>query len=199
MPIIIGKPAPDFETQAVMPDGQFKAVKLSDYKGKWVILFFYPLAFTFVCPTEITQYSDAFPQFKALNTEVLACSVDSQFANLAWTMQPRNKGGLGTLQIPLVCDLTKKISTDYGVLINDGPDAGVALRGLFIIDPAGNVRQVTINDLPVGRNVEETMRLLQAFQHHEKTGSVMPCGWKPGSKTMEADPKKSQEYFNALQ
>lgn len=199
MPAIIGKPAPQFDTVAVMPDQTFKNVKLSDYKGKWVILFSYPLDFTFVCPTEIIQYSDRAAEFKALNTEVLAWSIDSQFSHLAWTMQARNQGGLGKMNIPLIADVTKQISKDYGVLIEDGADAGVALRSIFIIDPAQNIRQITINDLPVGRNVDETLRLLQAFQYHEKTGDVVPCNWTPGAATMVADPKKSQEYFKNVQ
>merc|ERR1712000_358474 len=151
---------------------------------KWVVLFSYPLDFTFVCPTEITQYSDRFAEFDKLN-----CAV------LSWSMQERKQGGLGKMNIPLIADVTKNISRDYGVLINDGPDAGVALRSIFLIDPNQNVRQITINDLPVGRNVDETLRLLQAFQYHEKTGEVVPCNWKPGSATMKADPKQSQEYF----
>ena len=196
MPAIIGKPAPQFEAMAVMPDQTMATVKLSDYKGKWVVLFSYPLDFTFVCPTEIIQYSDRFPEFEKLNCQVLSWSVDSQFSHLAWVQQPRKKGGLGEMKIPLIADLNKKISSDYGVLIQDGPDAGVALRSIFIIDPAQNIRQITVNDLPVGRNVDETLRLLQAFQYHEKTGEVVPCNWKPGGATMKADPKQSQEYFN---
>ena len=192
MPAIIGKPAPQFDAVAVMPDSTFKNIKLSDYKGKWVILFSYPLDFTFVCPTEIIQYSDRAAEFTSLNCEVLAWSIDSQFSHLAWTMQARNQGGLGKMNIPLIADVTKQISKDYGVLIEDGADAGVALRSVFLIDPAQNIRQITVNDLPVGRNVDETLRLLQAFQYHEKTGDVVPCNWKPGSATMVADPKKSQ-------
>jgi tryparedoxin peroxidase (2-Cys peroxiredoxin) len=197
MPAIIGKPAPQFETEALMPDGSFKKVKLSDYKGKWVILFFYPLDFTFVCPTEITQYSDRAAEFAALNTEVVAASVDSVHAHLAWTMQDRKKGGLGKMNIPMLGDLTKQVAKDYDVLINEGDDAGTALRGIFIIDPDQKLRQITVNDLPVGRNVEETLRLLQAFQYHARTGDVVPCSWKPGAKTMKADPKLSQEFFGA--
>lgn len=191
--VAIQKPAPAFSATACMPDGTFKTVSLDDYKGKWLVLFFYPLDFTFVCPTEITQFSDRVAEFNKLNCEVVACSVDSEFSHLAWTMQPRKKGGLGEMAIPILSDIKKTISTDYGVLLDDG----VALRGTFIIDPKQNVRQITMNDLPVGRNVDETLRLIQAFQYVEEHGEVCPMGWKPGQKTMKADPKGSQEYFNA--
>ncbi len=194
---IIRKPAPQFSTDALMPDGSFKTVSLSDYKGKWVILFFYPLDFTFVCPTEIIQYSDRAKEFEDLGCQVIAASVDSKFSHLAWTNQERKKGGLGKMNIPILSDLTKQISKDYGVLIEEGEDNGVAFRGIFIIDPKQNLRQITVNDLPVGRNVDETLRLLQAFQYNEKHGEVVPCGWKPGAKTMKADPKLSQDYFSA--
>ncbi|KAJ9523297.1 hypothetical protein QJQ45_005254 [Haematococcus lacustris] len=160
---IIGKPAPGFKATAVV-DGQMKDVSLSDFKGKYIVLFFYPLDFTFVCPTEITAFSDRIDEFKAINTEVVGVSVDSQFTHLAFVNTPRNKGGLGGCKYPLVADLTKKIATDYGVLITEGPDAGVALRGLFIISPEGVLRQITVNDLPVGRSVDETLRLIKAFQ-----------------------------------
>ena len=191
----IGKPAPAFKATAVMPNGTFAPLTLEQFHGKWVILFFYPLDFTFVCPTEITQYSDRFDEFKALNCEVIAASVDSEYSHLAWTSQERRKGGLGQMKIPIMSDITKQISRDYGVLIEE---AGVALRGIFIIDPRGVLRQVTINDLPVGRNVDETLRLLQGFQYVEEHGEVVPCGWKPGAKTMKADPKGSQEYFSQV-
>ena len=190
---VIGKPAPAFKTQALMPDGSFKELNLTDYKGKWLILFFYPLDFTFVCPTEIIQYSERVAEFNAIGAEVVAASVDSLFSHLAWTKQSRKEGGLGEMKIPILADLTKQVSKDYAVLNEDG----VAFRGIFIIDPAQNIRQITINDLPVGRNVDETLRLLQAFQFVEKHGEVCPAGWKPGQKTMKADPKGSQEFFKA--
>lgn len=189
----IQKPAPNFEATAVSTSGEFETVKLSDYKGKYLVFFFYPLDFTFVCPTEIIAYSDRAEEFKAINCEVLACSVDSQFSHLAWTQLPRNKGGLGKMNIPIVADLTKQISRDYGVLLED---AGVALRGLFIIDDKGILRQITMNDLPVGRSVDETLRLVQAFQFTDKHGEVCPAGWKPGSDTMKPSVKESQEYFS---
>jgi alkyl hydroperoxide reductase subunit AhpC len=184
--------APDFKSTALLANGTFGEVKLDDYKGKWVVLFFYPLDFTFVCPTEIIQFSDRAAEFRAINTEIIGASVDSQFSHLAWTMQDRKKGGLGKMNIPLIADLTRSIATAYGVLKED---EGIAYRGLFIIDPAGNLRQITVNDLPIGRSVDETLRLVQAFQFNAEHGEVCPAGWKPGQKTMKADPKGSQEYF----
>lgn len=188
------KPAPQFKTTALLPDGSFGDVELAQYAGKWVVLFFYPLDFTFVCPTEIIQFSDRVEEFRRINCEVIAASIDSQFSHLAWTNLDRKKGGLGKMNIPILADVTKKVSTDYGVLKED---EGIAFRGLFIIDPKQNLRQITINDLPVGRNVDEILRLVQAFQFVEEHGEVCPAGWKPGSKTMSADPVKSQAYFQA--
>jgi len=186
--------APDFKKDAVVGDG-FVEVKLSDYKGKWLVIFFYPLDFTFVCPTEICAFNDAHETFKKLNCEVVAVSCDSKFSHLAWTKLDRKKGGLSKTSIPIIADFTKEMARDYGVLIEEGPDTGVALRGLFIIDPKQNVRQVTINDLPVGRSVDETIRLLKAFQFVELHGEVCPINWKEGNATMKADPKGSLEYF----
>ena len=161
-----------------------------------MVLFFYPLDFTFVCPTEIIAFSDRIEEFKALGVEVLGCSIDSAFSHLAWIQTPRNKGGLGDLKYPLVADITKSISKDYEVLIEDGDNAGVALRGLFIISPEGILRQKTVNDLPVGRSVDETLRLLKAFQFTDKHGEVCPANWTPGADTIKPNPKDSQEYFS---
>ncbi|XP_057308308.1 peroxiredoxin-2-like [Hydractinia symbiolongicarpus] len=190
----ISKPAPLWEGQAVV-DGAFKDLKLSDYKGKYLVFFFYPLDFTFVCPTEIIAFSDRIDEFKKLNTEVVAVSVDSVFTHLAWINTPRKQGGLGKMRIPLLADLTKQISKDYGVLLED---AGHTLRGLFIIDDKGILRQITMNDLPVGRSVDETLRLVQAFQYTDKHGEVCPAGWKPGADTIVPDPKKKLNYFNKV-
>ncbi len=189
---LVQKKAPDFSADAVVKGGDFKAVKLSDYSGKWVVLFFYPLDFTFVCPTEITAFSDAHSEFQKLGAEVLACSVDSKFSHLAWVQTPRNKGGLGNIEFPILADLSKKISADYGVLL----DAGIALRGLFIIDPKGNVRYEVVHDLGIGRNPAEVLRVLEAIQTVEKTGEVCPAGWAKGADTMKPDPKGSQSYFS---
>jgi alkyl hydroperoxide reductase subunit AhpC len=190
----IGAPAPAFTAQAVV-DGQIKEVSLADYLGKYVVLFFYPLDFTFVCPTEITAFNDRLEDFKAINAEVIGCSVDSQFSHLTFNNTPRNKGGLGGCSFPLVSDLTKKIATEYGVLIES---EGITLRGLFIISPTGILRQITINDLPVGRSVEETLRLVKAFQFTDEHGEVCPANWAPGSKTMKPDVVESKEYFSSL-
>jgi peroxiredoxin 3 len=158
------------------------------------VLFFYPLDFTFVCPTEIIAFSDRIKEFKDLNTEVVGVSVDSHFSHLAWTNLPRKQGGIGKIEYPLLADLTKQVSQDYGVLL----DAGISLRGLFIIDPNQVVRQVTINDLPVGRSVDETLRLIKAFQFVDKHGEVCPANWDENKNkaTIKPDPKGSQEYFS---
>lgn len=187
------KPAPDFSGIAVV-DGQFKDIKLSDYKGKYLVLFFYPLDFTFVCPTEIISFSDRVEEFRAIGCEVVACSTDSHFSHLAWINTPRKEGGLGKMNIPLLADKNNKIAQDYGVYKED---AGVAFRGLFIIDENGRLRQITINDLPVGRSVDETLRLVQAFQFTDKHGEVCPAGWKPGDATMKPDPEGSKKYFSS--
>ncbi|KAG5670943.1 hypothetical protein PVAND_001172 [Polypedilum vanderplanki] len=191
----VQKPAPDFEAVAVC-DNDFKTVKLADYKGKsWLVLFFYPLDFIFVCPTEIISFSDRLEEFKKLNCEVVGVSVDSHFSHLAWKNTPRKEGGIGDIKYPLLADLTKKISQDYGVLLEEG---GIALRGLFIIDPNAIVRQITINDLPVGRSVDETLRLIKAFQFVEKHGEVCAANWKENDPTIKPDPKGSKEYFNKV-
>ncbi|KAK2712013.1 peroxiredoxin-like [Artemia franciscana] len=186
--------APHFEGMAVV-DGSFKKISLEDYKGKYLVLFFYPLDFTFVCPTEIIAFSDHIEDFKAINAEVVGASTDSHFSHLAWINTPRKEGGLGGIKYPLLSDFNKQIAKDYGVLIEN---AGLALRGLFIIDPNGVVKQITINDLPVGRSVEETLRLVKAFQFVEKHGEVCPAKWKPGEPSIKPDPIKSKEYFEKV-
>jgi alkyl hydroperoxide reductase subunit AhpC len=166
-----------------------------------LVLFFYPLDFTFVCPTEITAFADRVAEFEALGAKVVGASVDSKFSHLAWVQTPRNKGGLGKCAFPLLADLTKSISRDYGVLVEDPADglAGISLRGTFIIDPKGIVRSITINDEAVGRSVDECLRTLKAFQHADAHGVVCPAEWKDkGSRTMRPDPVKSQEYFKEL-
>jgi peroxiredoxin (alkyl hydroperoxide reductase subunit C) len=189
---LVQKDAPDFKADAVVGKA-FKEIQLADYKGKWVALFFYPLDFTFVCPTEITAFSDHHDDFKKLNCEILGCSVDSKFSHLAWINTPRKEGGLGDVKYPLLSDITKNIARAYGVLVNEA----VALRGLFLINPKGKVAYSVVHDLGVGRSVEETLRVLKAFQQVEKTGEVCPANWHEGKKTMKADPVKSKEYFAA--
>ena len=191
----VGQTAPDFTATAVI-DQEFKTIKLSDYRGKYTVLFFYPLDFTFVCPTEITAFSDRHSEFKALNTEILGVSVDSQFSHLAWIQSDRKSGGIGDLNYPLVADLKKTICEAYNVL---DPNEGIALRGLFIIDKDGVIQHSTINNLSFGRSVDETLRTLQAIQHVQTNpDEVCPAGWQPGDKTMNPDPIKSKEFFAAV-
>lgn len=192
----VGQAAPDFTATAVV-DQEFKTIKLSDYRGKnYVVLFFYPLDFTFVCPTEIIAFSDRYEEFSKLGTEVLGVSVDSEFSHLAWIQTDRKQGGLGDISYPLVSDIKKEISAAYNVL---DPEAGIALRGLFIIDKEGIIQHATINNLAFGRNVDETLRTLQAIQYVQShPDEVCPAGWKPGEKTMTPDPVKSKEYFAAV-
>lgn len=183
--------APGFKGTAVV-NGEFKEISLADYKGKYLVLFFYPLDFTFVCPTEIIAFSDRVEEFRKIGCEVVACSTDSHFSHLAWINTPRKQGGLGELKIPLLADKNTEVSRAYGVL-KEG--AGITFRGLFIIDKKGHLRQITVNDLPVGRSVDETLRLVQAFQFNDEHGEVCPIGWKPGSSTIKPNPKDSKAYF----
>ena len=175
MSVLVTKTAPNFKAQAVMADGSFKEISLSDYQGKYVVLFFYPLDFTFVCPTEIIAFSDRAAEFSKLGVQLIGVSVDSHFSHLAWRNTPRDQGGLGNIEYPLVADLSKQIARDYGVLM-EGP--GIALRGLFIIDKAGVLKHATINDLNLGRNIDEVLRLLDAIDFSEEHGEVCPAGWQ---------------------
>lgn len=191
MSTLVQKPAPDFKGQAVVGK-EFKPIKLSDYKGKWVVLFFYPLDFTFVCPTEIISFSDGFDKFKELNAEVIGVSVDSHFTHLAWVNTPRKEGGIGELRYPLLSDLSKNIARDYGVLL----DSGISLRGLFIINPKGIVQYSVVHDLGIGRNVNEAFRVLAALQQNEKTGEVCPANWTPGETTMKPNLDGVRQYLS---
>jgi len=192
--IQVGQKAPDFKADAVVGKG-FKQVSLSDYKGKYVVLFFYPLDFTFVCPTEITAFSDKAAEFEKNNAQIIGASVDSKFSHLAWVNQPRNEGGLGDINFPLVADLTKEISRNYNVLIEE---AGISLRGVFIIDPNGVLKVQMVNNNSVGRNVDEVLRLVQADAFVEShDGEVCPANWTPGGDSMHADVDKSKEYFKS--
>ena len=179
---LVTKEAPDFTATAVMPDGSFKDdFKLSDYRGKNVVLFFYPLDFTFVCPTEIIAFDNKIKEFEERNTQVIGVSVDSQFSHYAWRNTDRKKGGIGQVNYPLVADLTKKISEDYAVLINNA----VALRGLFLIDKEGVVRHQVVNDLPLGRSIDEALRIVDALQTFEEVGEVCPANFHKGDDTMK--------------
>ena len=190
----VGQRAPSFTATAVY-DQEFKLIKLSDYIGKYVILFFYPLDFTFVCPTEITAFSDLYHEFARINTEILGVSVDSEYAHLAWLQTQRDDGGLGDLNYPLVSDLTKEISQSYNVLTEEGK----ALRGLFIIDTEGIIQYSLVNNFDVGRNVNEALRTLKAIQYVQShPDEVCPANWNPGDATLMADPIKSKEYFRSM-
>lgn len=177
---LVGKQAPDFTMETAAGNGQdFGKVSLSDYKGKWLVLFFYPLDFTFVCPTEITALSEAYADFQKLNTEVLGVSTDSIHSHRAWINTAVDANGLGKLNFPLGSDLTKKVARDYGVLIEE---EGIALRGLFIINPEGELKYQVVNHNDVGRSVEETFRVLEALQ----SGGLCPMNWKKGDKHLVA-------------
>ncbi|MCI5118276.1 MAG: peroxiredoxin [Candidatus Electrothrix sp. LOE1_4_5] len=190
---LVTKQAPDFTATAVMGDGSFKEdFTLSDYQGKYVVLFFYPLDFTFVCPSEIIAFDRAFSRFQDKNCEVIGVSVDSQFSHWAWRNTPVNNGGIGEVQYPLVADLDKKISRQYGVLL----DMGVALRGTFLIDKQGIVRHAVVNDLPLGRSVEEAMRMVDALIFHETHGDVCPANWKDGDDAMKPTAEGVADYLS---
>jgi|TARA_B110000305_G_C19235569_1_gene537341 alkyl hydroperoxide reductase subunit AhpC len=192
----VRKPAPSFKGQAYW-NKKFQEISLEQFKGKYVVLFFYPLDFTFVCPTEIVQFSDKAKEFEAMNCQVIAASIDSHFTHKEWTKKDRKKGGLGEMAIPMLADISHQISRDYGCLIEDGPDAGVAFRATYIIDGNGILRHMSINDLPVGRNAEEVIRLVSAFQYTDEYGEVCPASWKKGDATMvpETDNAKTADYF----
>lgn len=184
MSVLVGKNAPDFTAAAVMPDNTInESFNLKAHlKGKTGLLFFYPLDFTFVCPSEILAFNNRVPQFKERGVEVIAVSVDSHFTHLAWRNTSINEGGIGHVQFPMVADLTKQIAGDYDVLV----DEAVSLRGTFLIDRNGIVRHQVVNDLPLGRNVDEALRMVDALHHHEQHGEVCPAGWNKGQKAMEA-------------
>jgi peroxiredoxin (alkyl hydroperoxide reductase subunit C) len=193
MSVLVAQPAPEFKAQAVMADGSFKEISLSDYKGKYVVLFFYPLDFTFVCPTEIIAFSEAAKAFEDLGVQLLGVSIDSHFSHLAWRNTARNEGGIGPINYPLVADLDKKISEAYDVLL----DAGIALRGLFLIDKEGVVQHQVVNNLPLGRSVDEALRMVKALQFVEAHGEVCPANWQEGARTIKPTPDDSKEFFGA--
>jgi peroxiredoxin (alkyl hydroperoxide reductase subunit C) len=175
----VGQPAPDFDMASTKNIEKLNEnIKLSDYSGKWLVLLFYPLDFTFVCPTELTTFSDRYDDFEAIGADVLGVSTDSVFSHRAWLQTSREKGGVEGLRYPLAADSTKSVSRDYGVLIED---KGVALRGLFVIDPEGILRYKVVHDLNVGRSAEETLRVIQALQ----TGGLCQAEWRPGQETLK--------------
>jgi peroxiredoxin (alkyl hydroperoxide reductase subunit C) len=187
---LVDKPAPLFEATAVYKN-EFQRIKLEDYREKWVLLFFYPLDFTFVCPTEITAISDMCHEFEKRNTQVLGVSTDSEFSHNAWMNVPRSEGGIGHLNYPLLSDFTKSISADYGILL----PGGMSLRASYIIDPDGIVQFELVHSTSVGRNVKELIRNVDALQYSRKHGEVCPAGWQPGDATIIPDLEKSKNYF----
>ncbi|MBW2328530.1 MAG: peroxiredoxin [Deltaproteobacteria bacterium] len=192
MSTLVTRQAPDFTATAVMGDNSFKEdFKLSDYQGKYVILFFYPLDFTFVCPSEIIAFDKALAKFQEKDCEVIGVSIDSQFTHWAWKNTPVNDGGIGNIQYPLVADLDKKISRQYGVLL----DMGVALRGTFLIDKEGVVRHAVINDLPLGRSIDEALRMVDSLEFHETHGDVCPANWKAGEEAMTPTAEGVADYL----
>jgi len=195
MSAFVTKEAPEFTAQAVMPDNSFAELSLSSYRGKYVVLFFYPLDFTFVCPSEIIAFDKALSKFEEKNTQVIGVSVDSHFTHLAWKNTPRNKGGIGQVQYPLVSDLSKRISKQYGVLLGKE----VALRGLFLIDKEGIIRHALVNDLPLGRSVDEVLRILDALQFTEAHGEVCPANWHQGEAAMKPTAAGVAEYLAKCQ
>ena len=193
MSCLVTKEAPDFTAKAVMPDNTFdEQFKLSDHRGKYVVLFFYPLDFTFVCPSEIIAFDRKLAEFKKRNCEVIGVSIDSHFSHWAWKNTPVDKGGIGNVQYPLVADLNKQISEDYGVLLG----GEVALRGLFLIDREGIVRHSVINDLSLGRNVDEALRMLDALQFTEEHGEVCPANWNAGDDGMKPTADGVADYLS---
>jgi alkyl hydroperoxide reductase subunit AhpC len=185
----VTRPAPDFTAEAVV-NGEFKTINLADYRGKHVLLFFYPLDFTYVCPTELVAFSDQMDEFSKRGCEILGISVDSKYTHLAWINTPRKQGGLGEIKYPILADPNKSIAKSYGVLLEE---AGVALRGLFLIDKAGIVRHALVNDLPLGRSVGEALRLLDALQHFERVGEACPANWTRGQMALPPDPVGSKK------
>ncbi len=193
MSVQVSKPAPTFTSTDVMPDNSFKEdFNLEDYRGKHVVLFFYPLDFTFVCPTEILEFNRKLAEFDKRGVQVIGCSTDSQFSHLAWKNQDIKTGGIGNVQYPLVSDFSKTISRDYGVLLEDD---GIALRGSFLIDKEGILQHAVINNLPLGRNIDEMIRMVDALQFTEKHGEVCPAGWHEGDDSMKPDQDGLKEFF----
>ncbi|MDR2001241.1 MAG: peroxiredoxin [Zoogloeaceae bacterium] len=192
MAVLVSKPAPDFTATAVFGNNEIKDLKLSDYKGKYVVLFFYPLDFTFVCPSELIAFDHRLAEFKKHNVEVIGCSIDSQFTHLAWKNTPVEKGGIGQVQYPLVADIKHAICQAYDV---EFAAAGVAFRGSFLIDKAGIVRHQVVNDLPLGRNIDEMLRMVDALQFTEEHGEVCPAGWQRGKAGMKADSSGVAKYL----
>jgi len=193
MSVLVGRKAPDFDVAAVVNGSEFvDSYKLSDYKGKYVVLFFYPLDFTFVCPTELHAFQEKLEEFRDRNVELIGCSVDSKFSHYAWLHTPRTQGGIKGITYTLLSDLNKTVSADYDVLLEG---AGIALRGLFLIDKEGVVQHQVVNSLSLGRNIDEVLRLVDALQFTEEHGEVCPANWNKGDKTMAPTQAGLIEFF----
>jgi len=194
MSVLVGKQAPDFTAAAVMADGSINEnFSMADYRGKYVVLFFYPLDFTFVCPTELIAFHHRIKEFESRDVQVIGCSIDSQFTHLAWRNTPVDKGGIGEVAYPLVADVKHEICQAYDV---EFADAGVAFRGSFLIDKDGVVQHQVVNNLPLGRNIDEMLRMVDALQYTEVHGEVCPAGWSKGEKAMKPDPAGVAEYLS---
>lgn len=192
MSVLVSRPAPDFTAPAVMPDGSIiDDFQLSELRGRYVVLFFWPLDFTFVCPSEIIAHDSRIDRFRELGAEVVGVSIDSQFTHYAWRQTPVNQGGIGEVQFPMVADVKHEICRAYGIEHDDG----VALRGSFLIDREGVVQHQVVNNLPLGRNVDEMVRMLEALQFTEEHGEVCPAGWNRGQEGMVASPQGVAEYL----
>ena len=209
--MLVTKSAPEFKTLAVMPDNSIQEVSLSDYKGKKVVLFFYPLDFTFVCPTELLAFDKRLGEFESRDTQVLGCSVDSRWAHLAWKNTDVNKGGIGNVSYPILADIDKSIARAYDVLTGAEPatvltnnddeiettiGGSIAMRGSFLIDEDGKIRHAVLNDLPLGRNIDEMLRMIDALSHHQKHGEVCPAGWQNGKDAMAESPEGVSKYLS---
>lgn len=192
MAVLVGKNAPEFSTKAVVDGKIIDNFSLADFKGKYVVFFFYPLDFTFVCPTELHAFQEKMDEFQKRDAQVIGCSVDSWFSHLNWLNTPKTKGGIEGVKYPLVSDLTKSISSDYDVLKED---EGIAYRGLFLIDKEGVVRHQIVNDLPLGRSIDEALRMLDSLIFFEKHGEVCPANWQEGKKAMKPDQEGLVEYY----
>lgn len=192
MGVLVGKPAPDFSTNAVVKNRIVHDFSLKQFHGSNLVLFFYPLDFTFVCPTELHAFQENIAEFKKRNTEVVACSIDSVYSHLAWLQTPRKKGGIEGVEYPILSDINKAISKDYDVLCEK---EGIAYRGLFLIDPHGIVRHQVVNDLPIGRSIEDTLRVIDALNHYERHGEVCPANWSAGKKSLNPSKEGLEAYF----
>ncbi len=194
MSVLVATQAPEFTSAAVMPDGSInESFSLSDYRGKKVVLFFWPLDFTFVCPTEIIAHDKRFAAFAERGVQLIGISIDSQFTHHAWRNTAVNAGGIGEVQFPIVADVKHEITQAYGV---EHPEAGVALRGSFLIDEEGTVQHQVVNNLPLGRNVDEMLRLVDALAFHQAHGEVCPAGWQKGDAGMTADADGVSSYLS---